>query len=409
MKAVGWVSIAAVCSLTAAVIANKDELRTAGAVSADTAESVNVSLPCSLTLYPEEAAGETSEDRSPCTIKYGRGYLTAGSADATETNVIPDDSEVQQILDEQAALYWQNPGELVMADVNESVNVRAEADEESERVGKLYKDCGAYIIEYTDSWTKVQSGDVCGWVKNDYLLFGDDAKTLYDDVVTLRATVTGQTLRVRETPSVDAPCLGMVADGDVFEALYEEDGWVAIDFEGADGFISGEYVSTEYFIDYGETMAAIEAREKAEKEAAEKAAAKAAAAKAAAAAKEAGRHQQYGAYAAEAADVTLLGALIQCEAGNQSYEGQVAVGAVVMNRVRSAAYPSTIYGVIYASGQFTPAGSGKVDRTIAAGVKPQCLQAAQAALDGYSNVGSATHFRRSGNHDGIVIGAHVFW
>ena len=87
----------------------------------------------------------------------------------------------------------------------------------------------------------------------------------------------------------------------------------------------------------------------------------------------------------------------------------MAVGAVVMNRVRSSAYPSTIYDVIYASGQFTPAGNGKVDRVIANGVMPICLQAAQEVLSGYSNVGGATHFRRVGYHDGIVIGVQVFW
>ena len=65
---------------------------------------------------------------------------------------------------------------------------------------------------------------------------------------------------------------------------------------------------------------------------------------------------QNGAMAASVDDVTLLAALIQCEAGSESYEGQLAVGAVVMNRVRSGAYPGSIYGVIYESGQVTPAG-----------------------------------------------------
>ncbi len=54
----------------------------------------------------------------------------------------------------------------------------------------------------------------------------------------------------------------------------------------------------------------------------------------------------------------LLAALIYCEAGNQPYEGQVAVGAVVMNRVRSGSYPNTISEVIYQSGQFGPAMTG---------------------------------------------------
>ena len=109
-------------------------------------------------------------------------------------------------------------------------------------------------------------------------------------------------------------------------------------------------------------------------------------------------------------DSVLLAALIQCEAGEEPYEGQVAVGAVVMTRVRSGAYPNTVKGVIYASGQFTPAGSGQVGRVVASGkIKASCLQAAQEAMAGSTPVGTATHFRRAGSREGLVIGHHVFW
>ena len=74
-------------------------------------------------------------------------------------------------------------------------------------------------------------------------------------------------------------------------------------------------------------------------------------------------------------DVTLLGALIYCEAGNQSYEGMVAVGAVVMNRVYSSSFPNSISEVIYQSGQFTPAYSGALSSALASGVPSTCYQA----------------------------------
>lgn len=106
----------------------------------------------------------------------------------------------------------------------------------------------------------------------------------------------------------------------------------------------------------------------------------------------------------------LLAALIHCEARGESYEGQVAVGAVVMNRVRSAAYPDTIHGVIYASGQFTPAMSGKVNRVLESGkINESCIRAAEEALSGVSNVGDMTHFRRNNGREGLVIGNHVFY
>ena len=80
-----------------------------------------------------------------------------------------------------------------------------------------------------------------------------------------------------------------------------------------------------------------------------------------------------------------------------------------MNRVRSGAYPNSITGVIYASGQFPPALNGKVARAYSGNLPESCIQAAQDTLNGSTNVGTATHFKRAGAHDGIVIGAHVFW
>ena len=81
-----------------------------------------------------------------------------------------------------------------------------------------------------------------------------------------------------------------------------------------------------------------------------------------------------------------------------------------MNRVRSGAYPNTISGVIFASGQFTPALNGKVARVYTSGnIMDSCYEAAQAAINGETNVGEATHFRRAGNHDGLLIDHQVFW
>lgn len=109
-------------------------------------------------------------------------------------------------------------------------------------------------------------------------------------------------------------------------------------------------------------------------------------------------------------EVRLLAALIQCEAGGECYEGQVAVGAVVMNRVADPRFPGTIAEVIYQPGQFTPVRHGKVDRVLASGnIYESCLEAAREAVSGVSNVGTATRFRRGTRADGIVIQHHVFY
>lgn len=280
---------------------------------------------------------------------------------------------------------------LVMANVKDALNVRSEASEEATKVGKLYKDCGGTILERRDGWTKLQSGNIIGWAKDDYLLFDEEAEAMANDVGRLIATINTETLRVRTEPGTDAQIFGLLPKGEIVEALSEEeDGWVCIDYEGKDGYVSAEYVTLDFQIDAGETMEEIKAREEAEKEAK--------------------RHKNYGEYTTDADTTMLLAALIQCEAGGESYEGQLAVGAVVMNRVRSAAYPDSIHGVIYASGQFSPAQSGKLNAVYESGrIKESCIKAAQEALDGVSNVGDLTHFRRNNGREGLVIGNHVFY
>ena len=283
-------------------------------------------------------------------------------------------------------------GSLVMANVKNALNVRSDADKESSRVGKLYKDCGGTVLERRDGWTRLQSGNIIGWASDEYLLFGEEALTLANDVGKMIATINTESLRVRKAPGTDTEIYGLLPKGEIVEVLNqdEETGWVCIDYEGEDGYVSAEYVVLDFLIDAGETMEEIKIREEAEKEAK--------------------RHVNYGAYTTDADTTLLLAALIQCEAGGESYEGQVAVGAVVMNRVRSAAYPNSIHGVIYASGQFTPAMNGKVNAVYESGkIKESCIKAAEEALSGVSNVGDLTHFRRNNGREGIVIGNHVFY
>ena len=110
-------------------------------------------------------------------------------------------------------------------------------------------------------------------------------------------------------------------------------------------------------------------------------------------------------------DRYLLANLIYCEAGGEPYEGQLAVGAVVMNRVMSSCYPDTVYGVIYQRSQFSPAGSGRLDLALAKNsATASCYQAADEAMSGVTNVGSCVYFRTPvPGLNGIQIGNHIFY
>ena len=108
-----------------------------------------------------------------------------------------------------------------------------------------------------------------------------------------------------------------------------------------------------------------------------------------------------------AGDQELLASIIFCEAGNQPYDGQVAVGAVIMNRVRSGVYPNSIAEVIYQSGQFGPAMTGWLDSVLASGgYTDTAMQAAADAIAGSNPIGDCLYF---GNGDwGIQLGDHFF-
>lgn len=113
----------------------------------------------------------------------------------------------------------------------------------------------------------------------------------------------------------------------------------------------------------------------------------------------------------DTSDLAMLAAIIECEAGNQSYEGKLAVGSVVVNRVNSPRFANSISGVIYASGQFTPVASGRFTIVLSRGASASCVQAAQEVLNGNVTINALYfHVYRSGiDTYGTVIGDHIFY
>lgn len=108
-------------------------------------------------------------------------------------------------------------------------------------------------------------------------------------------------------------------------------------------------------------------------------------------------------------DAYLLGAIIQCESEGEPYDGKLAVGSVVLNRVKSSYFPNTISGVIYQGGQFSPVASGRLAYRLEAGVNNECLQAAQEVLGGKVTIGALYFRTNNGIVEGTVIGNHVFY
>ena len=117
-------------------------------------------------------------------------------------------------------------------------------------------------------------------------------------------------------------------------------------------------------------------------------------------------------YPANTSDVALLAAILQCEAGGSGYDGMLAVGTVIMNRVASPSFPGTISEVVYQPGQFSPASSGKLNSVLSSGPMALAYTVAQDVLAGarHSSVINCHFFNAAWTgKPGINIGGNVFW
>ena len=360
-------------------------------------EQMNVARVTSGDAAEQDAEGGLTE-MSADVADVDTAVQAENAASDTETDVSTETADSEQTEEEEL---WQN---RLMADVNDYLYVRASADADAEIVGKLYKGDVAEIQEEGSGWTHVASGNVDGYVNNDYCVTGTEALAYAQQNFDTEAEVLTNGLRIRSEADENASVITAVSEGTTLKVdsdVETDDQWIAVVYGGTTRYVSADYVTTSLALGEGITIEEEQAElaRIAEEEAAKKAAQVTEV-----------TTVQNAAVEATVDDVTLLAAIIQCEAGNEVYEGQLAVGAVVMNRVRSGGYPSTVHDVIYQKSQFPPAGAGSVANVAAKGPKQSCLQAAQEALNGTDNTGGATCFRRaSSGHAGIVIGNHVFY
>ena len=353
--------------------------------------------------------------------------------------------------------------------VTTGVNIRSAASENSSVVGCLYYGGAAWVINKGNEWTEIYSGGITGFVKNEYLVYGEDARGLAAAYGTEGVTTTWDDVKLYSKEDSSASSILTSLDSGSSYILTQDNGhWLEVQ-NGADStaYVSSEDVSRVLLLDTAvpvnaqnaapvtadtatqpDTDAYVEETQPATDTSGDGSYYDADTGISYDASTglyyDAGTGTYYDAWwnpvnpdgtsqteapetsvpetetpetqapeteapaPSNSDDVTLLGALIYCEAGNQSYEGMVAVGAVVMNRVYSSSFPNSISEVIYQSGQFTPAYSGALSSALASGVPSTCYQAAAAAIAGENPVGSALYFN-TGSGKGIKIGAHQFY
>ena len=215
------------------------------------------------------------------------GGVSADKFTSIHSDVVPEvESEANTVI-EDTVLVEETPEEttvsmndidmeyanLVIAKVNDYVNVRSDASEEAEIVGKLYdKSVGTYLSE-KDGWYEIASGNCRGYVKAEYVVTGTDAIALAKEVGKRIATVTTTTLYVREMPSTESSVIGMVPIEDELTVVEEgvDEGWIKVSIEEGDGYVSTEFVTLSTEFVKAESKAEEEARLAAEEAARKKA------------------------------------------------------------------------------------------------------------------------------------------
>jgi SH3-like domain-containing protein len=158
------------------------------------------------------------------------------SENKTATDIV---KEIDQTTQEDQKNEMSN---LIIAQVNDYVNIRDKVNIDSEVMGKLYNNSIGALLETEGDWYKIKSGQVIGYVKSEYVLTGSEAEAMAKKVGQRMAKVTTMTLKVRQEPNLDAIVLGLVPEGDILVVSEELDGWIKVSVEEGDGYVSSDYV-----------------------------------------------------------------------------------------------------------------------------------------------------------------------
>ena len=188
------------------------------------------------TKVPTEVQVETNSENTQETLEV--------TVEEQEVEVVTTAAEeVPQLTEEELA--WQNS---LMANVNDSLNVRAEANGESSVVGSLYKGSRAEVLELGAEWTKIKSDNVEGYVNNSFCVFGTEALQLAKTVCDTMATATTDGLRIRTEMNTESSIVNVLDQGKSIkvDTNAQTDGaWVAVIANGKTCYVSAEYVTVE--------------------------------------------------------------------------------------------------------------------------------------------------------------------
>lgn len=240
----------------------------------------------SMTSFASPVAGVVGMASTDSATVASNSYSTLSGVSLTMANILSDASAAADNTSDVASnntttVEQQAPeseyANVAIAQVDNYVNIRSTPSEDGDVVGKLYNKSAATVLATEDDWYQITSGNCTGYVKCEFVVVGDEE--LAKSVSTRLATVTTQTLYVREQPTTESSVEGMVPEGDdlvVTDESMADTGWVKVSLLEYEGYVSLEFVtlSTDYVTaESKEEEAARLAKEEAERKAAAAAAA----------------------------------------------------------------------------------------------------------------------------------------
>lgn len=188
------------------------------------------------------------------------GRAAEPTVESTGSSVEPEPVDITPSPEEEAALEEARAKEAVVnsyqnlgiVQVSGYLNIRETPGTDGKIIGKLSGDGACEILDTEGEWSHITSGGVEGYINNQYLLTGEEAKQKARDLVTLRATVTADSLNIRSAPVIDpANIVGQALENERYVVLSQmEDNWIQI--EG--GYISGDYAEVAYSLDEGRKL-----------------------------------------------------------------------------------------------------------------------------------------------------------
>jgi Cell wall hydrolyses involved in spore germination len=441
------------------------------------ATSINSALESTDDEVVEQIAAESYEINAGATA-----VIDSNSIDTLRSHLADEESFDLAVGDTKKLTNSKYDMKGKFISIGKDANIHAKAEGQSEVVGILPEYASGKVLEQTEEWTKISSGDIQGYVRNECIVTDEEAAKKAEDAVVEIATVNVDNIGVREGADENAKVLFMAENGESF-IVNEVDqyDWTELELvNGKKAYVSALYVDIEEgfkeavapdaakelndTIDIYTGVKKADEEEKKDEKSSEETSEKAEDTEKASEEKTADEDKEETAEPTEeksepeekqeevteekteevteeateekteeatteekteeptteapvvaSDDVYLLAAIVYAEAGGESYEGQLAVANVVMNRLRNGYWGSTLSDVIYAPCQFTGCQTGAFSSALSTGGSSSCLQAAQAALAGDNNIGGCMYFLPTWNCDTsdlgsyTQIGNHIFW